>query len=131
LAKVLIVEDDPDQLEIYARLLYYNGFDVDLAHDSEQAVTLARRNAPDAILMDVILPGRDGITTASLLKAAKDTASIPIICMSAYDVSRERALHAGCAAVLRKPVDGHDLVLAIRRQIGWLDPEDPAPQTST
>ncbi len=123
MARVLIVEDDPDQREVYAALLYYNGFDVLQAGTAGRGVELARQDRPDAILMDVILPDMDGIAATTLLRAAPETAKIPVICMTAFDVGLERATAAGCQDLLRKPVNGHTLVKAIRRQIGWLDTE--------
>jgi CheY-like chemotaxis protein len=119
--RVLIVEDDPDQREVYAALLYYNGFDVLQADTAGRGMELARQDQPDAILMDVILPDMDGIVATELLKAAPETAGIPVICMTAYNISPERVIAAGCLDLLHKPVGGHVLVKAIRRQIGWID----------
>jgi CheY-like chemotaxis protein len=116
-----LIEDDPDQREIYEQLLYYNGFDVHSAPDGETGVTLAREHKPDAILADVILPRMTGLEAASILQQDPRTSHIPIICLSAHDVSVRRAHEAGAVEMLRKPVDGATLVRVIRRYIGWED----------
>ena len=121
--RVLIVEDDPDQREVYTRLLFYNGFEVLEADTAGRGVELARSARPDAIIMDVILPDMDGIAATTMLKSTPETSDIPIICMTAYNVEPSRARAAGVHHLLQKPVLGHTLVRAIRSYIGWSDTE--------
>ena len=64
--RVLIVEDDPDQREVYTRLLFYNGFEVLQADTASRGVALARSAHPDAIIMDVVLPDMDGIAATTV-----------------------------------------------------------------
>jgi CheY-like chemotaxis protein len=117
--KVLVIEDDPLQREVYTKLLFYNGFDVEFAEDGSAGMAAAHATKPDAILVDVILPGMDGLAVVSLRRNSHDTAHIPIIAMSAYDIDERRVKSAGANDFLRKPLSGDVLVRAIRRFIGW------------
>jgi twitching motility two-component system response regulator PilH len=126
-ARILLVEDDPDQREVYEALLYYNGFDVLVAADGESGLRSAIEEKPDAILIDIMLPGLNGLAAASLIHSNPDTAQIPIICMSAYDVMYEQVVRSGANEFLPKPVSGDALVRAIRRYIGWDDVRQEVP----
>jgi twitching motility two-component system response regulator PilH len=126
-ARILLVEDDPDQREVYEALLYYNGFDVLVAADGESGLRSAIEEKPDAILMDVMLPGLNGLAASSLIHSNPDTAHIPIICMSAYDVMKEQVLRSGANDLLPKPITGDALVRTIRRYIGWDDVRQEVP----
>ncbi|HET9439991.1 MAG TPA: response regulator [Longimicrobiales bacterium] len=119
MARILIVEDDPAQREIYTQLLYYNGFEVITAEDGEHGVRLAFEQRPDAIVMDIMLPVMSGLTAAALIRANPLTANTPIIFMSAYSMLQEHVSGSGGREFLLKPVRGDRLVLAIRRHIGW------------
>lgn len=119
MARILIVEDDPAQREIYTQFLYYNGFDVITAEDGERGVRMAFEQHPDAIVMDIMLPVMSGLTAAALIRANPLTADTPIIFMSAYSMLQEHVTGGGPREFLLKPVRGDRLVLAIRRQIGW------------
>lgn len=122
--RILVVEDNAHLRQIYAKLLYYNGFDVLAAATAGAGIDVARSAHPDAIVMDYILPDMDGIAATTVLHAAPDTSCIPVICISSYDVPRDKAEAAGCNSVLRKPVNGYTLVRAIRHEIGWDDGGD-------
>lgn len=120
---MLVVEDDRDQREVYCALLYYNGFEVDGAGSMLEAVEHIRTQKPDAILLDVILPDANGIEAAFALRSAEATAEIPIVCMTAYDIQPERAIAAGCHSLLRKPVNGVDLVRALTHTLSDRRPQ--------
>jgi CheY-like chemotaxis protein len=124
-AKVLLIEDDAAQRELYRSLLYYNGFDVLTAADGLTGLDMATREQPDAVVLDVMMPGMNGLVTAQRLHTQPSTAHIPVICMSAYDVSAQLAKQSGAAELLLKPVAGDVLVRAIRRYIGWDDQHPP------
>jgi DNA-binding response OmpR family regulator len=129
--RILVIEDDPQQREIYTKLLHYNGFDVEFAEDGETGLVAAHAMRPDAILVDLVLPGMNGLSVVSFLREAADTAQIPIITMSAYDMDAHRVRSAGANEFLRKPVAGDVLVRAIRRYIGSNDiPDTAAPSLS-
>jgi CheY-like chemotaxis protein len=117
MAKVLLVDDDFHERELYRALLYYNGFEVAVAEDAKAGVEAAIKEQPDVILIDVMMPGMNGLTAANSIHTNPSTSHIPIYCMSAYDVSLHRVREAGALDFLRKPVGGQTLVHVIRRHI--------------
>lgn len=117
--RVLIIEDNALQRDVYTKLLYYNGFDVDFAADAESGVRTAIENPPDAVLVDVILPTMDGLEAVAILKNNPKTAHVPVIAMSAYDVDMNKVKRSGADDFVTKPLTGDVLVRAIRRFIGW------------
>lgn len=102
---ILLVEDMLDARELYAEYLNYTGFRVVTAINGHEAVSLARMLEPDLILMDIRLPGMDGLEATADLKADPALAHIPIVAITAdpsTDIT-ERARAAGCAALIAKP----------------------------
>jgi two-component system cell cycle response regulator DivK len=104
-ARILVVEDDPDNRRIVVKVLAIDGYTTLEAADGESAVALARREHPDAILMDLAMPGVDGWEAARRLKADPATADIPIVALTAFALrgDEDRAREAGCDAYLSKP----------------------------
>lgn len=117
MARVLVVEDNPANLKLVTMLLDRAGHEVLAALDAETALTLARQVAPDLVLMDVQLPGMDGLTATALLKADPVTARIPIIALTAMAMKDDqaRARSAGCDAWISKPLRYRELYDAIDR----------------
>ncbi len=107
MTKVLLVEDEEMSLDMLRRRLVRRGFDVVEAVDGEQAIRKARDESPDLILMDMSLPVMDGWEATRLLKESSETATIPVVALTAHAMTgdRERALSAGCDAYTSKPVD--------------------------
>lgn len=107
MAKVLVIEDNEMNRDMLARRLRRRGFEVLIAADGETGIGTAARDAPDLILMDLSLPGIDGWETARRLKAAAETAAIPIVALTAHAMTgdREKALAAGCDDYDTKPVE--------------------------
>lgn len=105
--RVLIVEDNPIGLELLTELVQAEGYRVISAVSGSEVLAIARAEPPDLILMDMQLPGVDGLTLTRALKAAPETTEIPIIGISAHALrdDMERALQAGCVAYLPKPID--------------------------
>jgi CheY-like chemotaxis protein len=120
--KILLVEDNEMNRDMLSRRLLKAGFEMVIAVDGEQAVDLARSEAPDLILMDISLPGLDGWEATRLLKAMPETRSIPIIALTAHAMAgdREKSLAAGCNDYDTKPIDFRRLVEKIQ---GFLDKE--------
>jgi CheY-like chemotaxis protein len=116
MAKILYVEDNEDNVYMLAARLRGRGFEVIVAPDGEQGVTLARAETPALILMDLGLPVLDGWEATRRLKAAPETRGIPIIALSAHAMAgdRERALAAGCDDFDSKPVEFGRLLGKIR-----------------
>lgn len=107
MARVLLVEDHEEIWDFLSRRLKRRGFDVVLATDGQQGLDRARADVPDVMLLDMNLPILDGWTVAGMLKAVPETASIPIIALTAHAMSgdREKVLRAGCDDYHPKPVD--------------------------
>ncbi|CAO3409554.1 response regulator [Azospirillum largimobile] len=115
MAKLLLVEDHEEIWDFLSRRLKRRGFEVVLAFDGRQGVEMARSEQPDVILLDMNLPVIDGWTAARELKAGGETASIPIIALTAHAMSgdREKTLQAGCDDYHPKPVDFSRLLTQI------------------
>jgi two-component system cell cycle response regulator DivK len=107
MAKILLVEDNEMNRDMLSRRLMRKGFDVVMAVDGGQAVTMAEGERPDLILMDMSLPVMDGWEATRRVKAAKATGHIPIIALTAHAMSgdREKALGAGCDDYDTKPIE--------------------------
>jgi len=105
--KILLVEDSEMSRDMLARRLARRGYEVVIAVDGGQGVTLAQTEAPDLILMDMNLPVLDGSEATRQLRAAPATRSIPIIALTAHAMSgdREKALEAGCDDYDTKPIE--------------------------
>jgi two-component system, cell cycle response regulator DivK len=119
MARILLIEDNDQQRELYATLLYYNGFDVEQAVSAESGMAAAKQRRPDLIMIDYMLPGIDGLYATKLLKESPLTADIPVICFSAYDVPKSAIVSSHVDGYLRKPLSGDTLVRGIRELIGW------------
>jgi two-component system cell cycle response regulator DivK len=115
---VLIVEDHPDTLEMYAAYFRAHGFRVMTATDGASAISRARYDRPSVIVMDLSLPHVDGWEATRRLKQHPATSRIPVIACSSHVLagSTERALEAGCDVFLAKPCLP-DLLLAETRKI--------------
>ena len=123
--KILLVDDDPDvRLAMHVRLKA-NGYETFFASDALSSVAEARKHQPDVIILDLGLPGGDGFVVIERLKRHPALAVIPIIVVSARDVSgnKERAVKAGAKVYLQKPVDNAELLANIRLTLG--EPEQP------
>ena len=119
MAKVLVVEDNPANMTLATFLLENAGHAVLKATDAEAGVALARAEQPDLILMDIQLPGMDGLKATGLLKADSATRAIPVIALTALamkgDEARIRA--AGCDGYIAKPLSYKDFLETISRQL--------------
>ena len=107
MTKILLVEDSEMSRDMLARRLARRGYEVVIAVDGAQGVTLAQTEAPDLILMDMNLPVLDGSEATRQLRAVPATRSIPIIALTAHAMSgdREKALEAGCDDYDTKPIE--------------------------
>jgi CheY-like chemotaxis protein len=119
-AKILLVEDDEMNRDMLSRRLMKRGYDVMIATDGEQGVSMARTEDPAIVLMDMSLPVMDGWTATRTLKGDPDTASIPIIALTAHAMSgdEDKARDAGCDDFDTKPVELKRLLGKIQALIG-------------
>jgi CheY-like chemotaxis protein len=120
MATILLVEDDSTNRDIISRYLTLLGYRIVIALDGMQAVTLARTERPDLILMDMRLPVLDGWEATRRIKAAPATSAIPIVALTAYAMEdeRRRCLAAGCDDYETKPLEFPRLVAKIRAILG-------------
>jgi two-component system cell cycle response regulator DivK len=107
MAKILLVEDNEMNRDMLARRLQKRGYELLVAVDGILAVEMTQKEKPDLVLMDMSLPGMDGLEASRRLKADPATAGIPIIALTAHAMAedREKALAAGCNEFETKPVD--------------------------
>jgi two-component system, cell cycle response regulator DivK len=115
MAHVLIVEDNAANMKLARLLLSNAGHTVLSAVDAETGLTLARAQQPDLILMDIQLPGMDGLAATALLKQDPLTANIPVIALTAMAMKedKERSQVAGCDGYIAKPLRYAELYAAI------------------
>jgi two-component system cell cycle response regulator DivK len=113
--RILLVEDNQMNRDMLSRRLRRKGFDVLLATDGDDGVSLARSQSPDVILMDMRLPTMDGWTATRMIKDDSDTRQIPIIALTAHAMQgdRDKALEAGCDEYETKPVNLERLLYKI------------------
>jgi CheY-like chemotaxis protein len=104
---ILVVEDNFANQLLTLSVLEREGYEVDLANSSIEALDRLQARTPDLILMDIQLPGQDGLLFTRQLKQNRATAGIPIVALTAHAMpgDREQALAVGCAGYLSKPID--------------------------
>ncbi len=120
MAKILIVEDNPANMKLASLLLQNADHAVLGAVDAESGLMLARSERPDLILMDIQLPGMDGLAATALLKQDPVTAAIPVIALTAMAMKADerRSQIAGCDAYIAKPLRYQELHAAIDSLLG-------------
>ena len=104
---ILIVEDNAMNLKLARDVLRFNGFRTLEATSGEEALPMAREHQPDLVLMDIALPGIDGVEAARRLRAAPETKAIPIVALTAsvMETDRARFVEAGFAGLIAKPIN--------------------------
>ena len=114
--RVLVVDDESDFIQLLKYNLENQGFDILTASDGVQALNAARRELPDVVLVDLMLPDIDGFSVCEILRSQPSTAKVPIIVVSALDGEyvRSRGIQAGVACCFKKPVDMKELGESIR-----------------
>ena len=112
---ILIIEDNEKNLKLVRDLLQVKGYRTLEAETAELGIELARRHTPHVILMDIQLPGMDGLQATALLKADDATSDIPVIALTALAMKgdEERILAAGCDGYVAKPLDYKDFLAVV------------------
>lgn len=120
MSRILIVDDNPTNLKLVTFLVKSFGYQVETAIDADSTLKAVAEHAPDAILMDIQLPGIDGLELTRQLKAHAATRAIAVIALTAYAMKgdREKALAAGCDDYMTKPIDARMLRDVIARHVG-------------
>lgn len=122
--QILIVDDNPTNLKLVAYLMRANGYVVSTAIDADAALAEIRVKRPDLILMDVQLPGIDGLELTRQLKADPDTRDIIIVAVTAYAMKGDvdKAVAAGCDDYVTKPIDTRSLPGTIAKHLARKEP---------
>ena len=118
--KILIVDDDPHLLLGLTARLKANGYRVTCATDALAAITVARKEAPDLVILDLGLPAGDGFLVLERMRGLADLVATPVIVLSARDPAdnKKRALDAGAVAFFQKPPDSYEFLTEIRQALG-------------
>lgn len=116
---ILVVEDNETNQILVRAVLELDGYRVEVAGSAGEAWKAVRDLAPDLILMDVQLPGQDGLSLTRELKADPATAAIPVVALTAHAMSgdRELALQAGCQGYIAKPIDTRSFTAQVREYL--------------
>ncbi|GMW05370.1 MAG: response regulator [Gammaproteobacteria bacterium] len=119
MALVLIVDDSPTDQHVLSLALQRHGFETLVASEGREAITLAEREHPDVILMDIVMPGMNGFQATRQLTRNPATASIPVVIVTSKDQETDRiwGLRQGAVSYITKPVGDDDLVAAVRANI--------------
>ncbi len=120
MATILVVEDNPANMKLAVFLLQDAGYTVISAVDAEAGITLARAEHPNLILMDIQLPGMDGLAAIALLKQDENTRSIPVIALTALAMKGDEARirEAGCEGYIAKPMRYREMLATVAAQLG-------------
>ena len=117
--RILIIEDNEINLELVTDLLEVNGFQVAHARTAEEGLRRARQVLPDLVLLDLSLPGMDGLAAARALRADPSINHLRVIALTAHAMKGDEttALEAGCDGYLTKPINTRDFPEQVRRYI--------------
>jgi two-component system cell cycle response regulator DivK len=118
--KVLVVEDNERNLKLVRDVLQYAGYQVLSASTGEEGVELAKSASPDVILMDLQLPGIDGMEALRRIRGTPATANVPVVAVTAFAMrdDRDRAIDAGFDGYVEKPLSVRDLPHQVRQFLG-------------
>lgn len=117
---ILVVEDNAVNRRLAEFLLRSNGYQVREASTAQEAFDILKTERPDLILMDVQLPGMDGLEATRKLKANAATRDIPVVAVTSYAMTgdREKALAAGCVGYIAKPIDTATFIQEVAAGLG-------------
>jgi len=120
--KILIVEDNENNRSLFRDILTFHGYEVSIAADGREGVALARELKPDLILMDIQMPGMDGMTAGGILKGDPATSNLKIIALTSFAMrgDQEKFLAAGFDGFLSKPISTRELPGLVKQ---WLEEE--------
>jgi len=104
--KILVIEDNPTNMKLITSILKKTGYEILQAENADKGIEMAIEKLPHLILMDIQLPGKDGLTATKILKNNPKTSHIKIIALTAFAMKgdKERILKAGCDGYILKPI---------------------------
>jgi CheY-like chemotaxis protein len=111
MARILVVEDNPTNMKLVSDLLEFEGHCILKACDAEQAQSVIHASSLDLILMDIALPGMDGLTLTRILKSDEKTKHIPVVALTAFAMKgdKRKAMADGCDGYITKPINTREL----------------------
>ncbi|MBN2072900.1 MAG: response regulator [Actinobacteria bacterium] len=117
--KILIVEDNDKNMYLMSFLLKKNNYSVIKAGSGEEGMEIASREKPDLILMDIQLPGIDGLETTRRIREIESCRDIPIIAVTSFAMSgdRERLINGGCTGYIEKPINVNNFLSEVRHYL--------------
>jgi CheY-like chemotaxis protein len=115
--RILVVDDNPTNLKLVSDVLEFDGYSILKASDAETARLIIESTPPALILMDIALPGMDGLTLTSLLKSDEKTRTIVIVALTAFAMKGDdqKARAAGCDGYITKPIDTRRLSSQVQK----------------
>ena len=115
MAHILIIDDSPTDVRVFTTLLEKNGHKVSSAPSAEEGIAAAKRERPDLVIMDVIMPGMNGFQATRTLSRDTDTSAIPILIVTTKSMETDRVwgLRQGAKAFITKPVNEKELLSTI------------------
>ncbi len=117
--RILVVEDNETNMYLISFILKKNNHEVIEARNGEEGVKLAIKEKPDLIIMDIQLPGIDGIEATKRIKESEKAGEIPIIAFTSYAMTgdREKTLNAGCTGYIEKPINPETFMADIEKHL--------------
>lgn len=124
---ILVIEDNELNMKLVRGLLKIGNYRMLEAVDAETGIRMAREHLPDLILMDIQLPGIDGLTASRLIRKDPDIKDIPIVALTSYAMhgDEEKAIKAGCTGYITKPMDTRNFLSVISRILKSAKETDP------
>jgi twitching motility two-component system response regulator PilH len=119
-AHIVVIDDSPTEIYVLQTMLERNGHNVSVAKDAEEGIALVKRSQPDAVLMDVVMPGMNGFQATRELNKNTETAHIPVIIVTTKDQQTDKiwGMRQGAKDYLVKPVKESDLMGILRTVLG-------------
>lgn len=119
--EILVIEDNQLNMKLVRSLLQLGKFKVREAMDAETGIKLAREQQPDLILMDIQLPGMDGLNATKIIRKDPDLSNIPVVALTSYAMQgdEEKAKSVGCIGYIAKPIDTRSFLDTVA---GYLEP---------
>ncbi len=117
--RILVVEDNEKNMYLIGFILRNNGYEVIEARTGEEGVELVLKEKPDLVLMDIQLPGIDGLETTKRIRESEADGGLPIVALTSFAMTgdRERALAAGCTGYLEKPINPETFITSLEKYL--------------
>lgn len=119
MASILIIEDNESNIYLISFILKKHGYCVIEAKSGEEGISLANSARPDLIIMDIQLPGIDGLETTRRIRQSEADEKIPIVALTSYALigDRDKAIEAGCTGYIEKPINPETFIIEIERYL--------------